>query len=336
MSTSRPRITFFTELEKKPLVRLFSDPRVIDQIVALNAGVSIGILDFSPERASVVRELNARGVPLVAWQLLPKEQGYWYSLDSASFAAARYRQFTAWSSREGLQWDAIGIDIEPHIDEFRELLTYNWRTLFSLVKRLWSDSLLFGDSRAIYESLVARMQSDGYSVQSYELFFMADERLAGSSLLSRLLGVAPTPADKRVGMLYSSLFRPIGVGLLRVYAKSFDSVAVGITGGGVQLEGLEEKDPMTWGELARDLRISRRLCDDIHIFSLEGCVTHNHMDRLVTFDWDGDRRGAPVWTALLAAARLVGCGLLWLFAHPKSVLVATVVAVATLAWAMLR
>ena len=315
MSTPPPQLTFFTELEKESLAELFSDPRVIEHIVTLKAVVSMGILDFSKERASVVRQLNARGVPLVAWQLLPKEQGYWYHLNSASYAVERYRQFREWSSREGLQWEAIGIDIEPHMDEFRELLTYNFRTMYSLVKRLW-DKKLFKESCTIYESLVGQMRADGYSVQSYELFFMADERKTGSSLLSRLLGIAHIPACKRVAMLYSSLFRPCGAGLLQIYAKTFDSAAVGVTGGGVEMEGLEQKEPISWEELSRDLRIARRCCAEIHIFSLEGCVEQDFLSRLETFDWGKDAKCAPGWTVALSVGRWFGLGLLWLFAHP--------------------
>lgn len=52
------------------------------------------------------------------------------------------------------------------------------------------------------------MHSDGYPVQSYEYFFMADERKTGSSLLTRLFGLAKVSTDKRVAMLYSSFFSP--------------------------------------------------------------------------------------------------------------------------------
>ena len=321
MSIPPPHLTFFTELEEKHLVALFSDDRLIDQLVELKVHISMGILDFSPARAEIVRRLNAAGIPLVAWQLLPEEQGYWYSLDSASFAAEHFRLFSDWSSREGLKWDAIGIDIEPHIDEFRELLTYNLRTLFSLFKRLWGRTLLFEESCALYESLVARMHADGFAVHSYELFFMADERRTGSSLLSRLFGIAPTPADMRVGMLYSSLFRPFGAGLLRVYASSFDSAAVGITGGGVELEGVERKPPMSWEEFSRDLLIAQGASRNIHIFSLEGCVAEDYMDRLMTFDWDAEPESATGWTAALSVTRFLGTGLLWLITRPVLLLV---------------
>ena len=332
MADQLPQLTFFTELKEKPLVELFSDPRVVEQLVALNAHVSMGILDFSPGRARIVRQLNEAGIPLIAWQLLPEEQGYWFSLDSARFASEHFRRFSQWSSQEGLRWDAIGIDIEPHIDEFRELLTYNVRTIFSLFKRLWSRSGLFDESCAIYESLVERMHADGFAVHSYELFFVADERRTGSSLLSRLFGIAPTPADKHIGMLYSSLFRPFGVGLLRVYAPSFDSTAVGITGGGVELEGMQDKPLLSWQELSRDLLLARRATRDIHIFSLEGCVRQGYMDRLTTFDWNAPAESTEKWTRAVSVVRFLGTGFLWIVARPVLVVLLIASAGALFYW----
>ena len=329
--TKPAQLTFFTELEKEPLTALFTRAGVVDQIVALGAGISMGILDFSDERARIVRQLNAKGVPLVAWQLLPREQGYWYHLNSADFAVARYRQFREWSLKHDLKWDAVGIDIEPDINEFQELLKYNFRTLFSVVKRIWNKKL-FEDSCATYEALVARMHADGYAVHSYEYFFTADERKAGSSLLSRLLGLASISSDKHIAMLYSSFFRPFGVGLLQVYAQTMDSAAIGITGGGVQLEGLDDKAPMNWQEFARDLRVAGRCHDDVLIFSLEGCVQQGFLDRLTDFDWDAQPRCPRRWTFVVSVVRYLVIGVLWLLANPLLLIAAA----AALIWALIH
>jgi hypothetical protein len=330
--TSPAQLTFFTELEKEPLTALFRERGVIDQLIALNASVSMGILDFCDERAEVVRALNAKGVPVVAWQLLPKEQGYWYHLNNAPEAVERYRQFHEWSLREDLKWEAIGIDIEPDINEVQQLLKRRFRALSSCIKRLWNKKQ-FAEACAIYDSLVARMRADGYVVQSYECFFMADERKVGSSLLNRLFGLVDVPADKRVAMLYSSYFRPIGVGVLGIYAQTADAAAIGITGGGVELEGLGHQDPMTWEEFSRDLRIANRCCHgDVHVFSLEGCVDLGYLDRLTDFDWNKSAACPRHWSALLQATRLLSLGALWLFAHPGYLLVIA----AALAWTLLH
>jgi len=40
-----------------------------------------------------VRRLNAAGVPVVAWLLLPKEQGYWFNAENSGYALDRYEHF---------------------------------------------------------------------------------------------------------------------------------------------------------------------------------------------------------------------------------------------------
>lgn len=327
MTLHRPvprQLIFFTELEKEPLNELFSTDGLIDQLARLQACVSMGMLDLSAERAAVVRRLNARGIPLVAWQLLPKEHGYWYHLGSADQAVMRYQQFREWSLKEDLHWDAIGIDIEPDINEFQELLKYNFRTLLSLVKRLWNKKLS-ADATATYESLIARMHSDGYAVHSYECFFAADERVTGSSILSRLFGLAKVTADKHVGMLYSSFFRPYGVAVLETYATAFDTAAVGITGGGVELEGLEDKAPMNWDEFSRDLRIAGQGQQEVHVFSLEGCARQGFLERLDGFDWEEPPTSTSKgWMLLISLLRYCALAGLWLLARPALLLAVAV------------
>ena len=330
--TSPAQLTFFTELEKGPLTALFCEHGVVDQLVALKASVSMGILDFCDERAEVVRLLNARGVPVIAWQLLPKEKGYWYHLNNAPDAVDRYRQFREWSLRENLKWDAIGIDIEPDINEIQQLLQRRFRTLSNFFKRLWNRKQ-FEESCAIYQSLVESMRADGYSVQSYECFFMADERKVGSTLLNRLFGLADIPADKRVAMLYSSYFRPVGIGVLGIYAQTADAAAIGLTGGGVALEGFDHKRPMSWDEFSRDLRIANRCCHgDVHVFSLEGCVERGYLERLAHFDWNKSADCPRHLTVLLKVARIFSLGALWLLAHTRYLLAM----VALLIWVLLR
>jgi hypothetical protein len=75
-----PRLTFFCELETADLQALFEDGSVIEDLQSLNAAVSLGLLDLKPERAEIVRRLNRAGLPVTAWLLLPKEQGYYSCL----------------------------------------------------------------------------------------------------------------------------------------------------------------------------------------------------------------------------------------------------------------
>ena len=76
---THPELTFFTELSPGDLTELFKGRFVIDDLQALDAALSLAIIDFSEERAAVVKRLNEAGVPVIAWLLLPEEEGYWFN-----------------------------------------------------------------------------------------------------------------------------------------------------------------------------------------------------------------------------------------------------------------
>ena len=107
-----PRITFFVELASPELTKLFADPRVADFLAGGAYALSMGILDLTPERAAIVRDLEQRGVPVTAWLLLDNADGYWLNADNPEQGAARYRETAEWAAREGLQLHRIGLDIE--------------------------------------------------------------------------------------------------------------------------------------------------------------------------------------------------------------------------------
>lgn len=314
-TVTQPKLTFFCELHPAELAKLFANTQLIPWLQALNAQVSLSIQDFSSERAEIVRRLNVNGIPVIAWQLLPVEQGYWYNMGNAHHAETGYHEFLAWTSEHKLQWAALGVDIEPDMAEFQQLLKHPLKLAPALLRRL-TQRKPHDDAGKAYHSLIMHMRRDGYAVHSYEFMFMEDDRRAGSCLLGRMLGVAEVPANKRVLMLYSSFFRPYGVPVLCNYACNASAVAVGITGGGVELEGLSEKPPLSWEELSRDLRLAASHCQDIHIFSLEGCVEQGFMQRLIPFDWSQPVHQPWMATYLLNTIRIISYGVLWLTAHP--------------------
>lgn len=307
------KLTFFCELSRDNLTTLFSNPELYIQLRKLNATISLGIIDFSEERANIVHKLNEHNIPVIAWQLLRKEDGYWYNMDNVSQATMGYAEFLDWTSQHNLRWAGVGVDIEPDISEVHNLLNNKFRIISSLFKRLCRKKC-FDDACKEYHALISRMQYDGYKVDSYEFLFMDDDRKAGSCILGRVLGVTDVPSNRRVLMLYSSFFRPYGAAVLCNYACGADSVAVGITGGGVELPGINAA-PLNWDEFSRDLRLARQSCNDIHVFSLEGCVEQNFMDGLISFDWHAPVKQPPM-TFMLTIVRFITRLILWLTAHP--------------------
>ena len=278
-----PRLTFFCELAPEPLQALL-DRRLINDLLKLQANLSLGIIDLTSERAEVVQRLNAAGVPVIAWLLLPKDEGYWFNLDNASQAAARYAAFKSWTEENGLRWDGVGLDIEPDIGELTQFAKGDMSLLPRVVKRLFSRRRL-AEGRARYQELVAQMHADGYRVDSYQFPVIADERLTHSTLLQRGVGLVDLAVDREVWMMYTSFVRPNGAGLLASYAAEAQALALGSTGGGVDSE-FGKFTSLTWDELARDLRLAWHYCSDLYIFSLEGCVQQDFMPRLKNFVWD--------------------------------------------------
>jgi len=120
-------------------------------------------------------------------------------------------------------------------------------------------------------------------------------------------------------MLYTSFLRPDGAAALWSYAEEADSIGVGNTGGGVDVEGIIDLDPLSWEEFTRDLRLCVMHQKPIHIFCLEGCVAQGFLSKLNTFDWDspadvpeGIKKVNSMRTALAAG--------LWLLERPWVIL----------------
>jgi hypothetical protein len=330
-SIQQPRLTFFCELATSELKSLFADASIIECLSTLKARVGLGILDLESDRASVVQSLNKVEIPVVAWLLLPMEQGYWFNINNAHQATARYHAFKTWTDEYGLHWAGIGLDIEPDIREVERFVTDRPRLLLTLLRRLFNGERV-RTAQAAYRALVTQMRSDGYHVDSYHIPLIIDERRAGSTLLQRLAGLVEVPSDREVLMPYTSFLRPHGPGILWSYAADARSIGVGSTGGGVQVAGLGDVPPLSWDEFVRDLRLARRWSDDIHIFSLEGCLKQDFLQSMIDFDWDGPVElpydSARKIDRLRRALRMI----LWTSSHPVLILTGLV----GLAWLLTR
>ena len=314
----KPRLTFYCELESNELATLFDRPGIIEGLISMQASLSLGLLDLSKLRADVVRRLNEAGVPVVAWLLLPKEEGYWCNLKNAPQAVARYQHFKTWTEENGLKWDGIGLDIEPDIREMEQLAQARLRLGWKLVRRLFRRQNFLA-ARQSYYDLVEQIHLDGYRVDVYQLPIIVDERNARSRLLQRTLCLVDLPADREVLMLYTSFLRPRGPGFLWSYGSQAQSIGVGSTGCGVEL-GVLDRQPLAWNELARDLRQAWVFTDDIHIFSLEGCVHQGYFERLTSFEWDKPIIDPVELAEVVDAWRAALRSVLWLSAHPVTIL----------------
>ncbi len=315
---AQPRITFFCDLEPEVIQRLFADTAVIDDLLWLQAGIRLALLDLSLERAAVVRRLNDAGIPVIAGLLLPKEQGLYLTMENTPQIAARYTDFQAWTAQRNLRWSGVGLDIKLDIREFQLFASNRCQALLGRLRRAF-DTVGLEQALAMYRTLVARMHADGYSVDSYQFPAIVDVHRACSRLAQRVTGMLDIPVDREVLMTYSSIFGPLGPAIVWSYALDAHSVAIGLTGSGAESKG---KLPLLdWDAFARDLLYAWHWSEEIAIFSLEGCVNQGFMERLKTFDWD-----QPVTPPLAEMIRTVTLlrkslrGVLWCSAHPVLVM----------------
>lgn len=310
-------LNFFCELDGQALASLFENRFVFDDLKSLKAGLSLGILDFSPQRAEVVRKLNKMGIPLTAWLLLPKEQGYWFNLENYPAAIKFYEDFKVWSASESLQWQCIGLDIEPDINQLSHSKDQKPSLFKNALARLWRPKKL-KEATLAYQGLVNTIHLDGWKVESYHFPFILDDRKAHATVIQRLAGLVDLSADREVLMLYSSLYQPFGEDVLNAYAQEADAIGIGTTGGGVVLDRAKSPRHLSWPEFARDLRLAYRHKKAIYIFSLEGCVWQKYLPRLTTFNWQEE----PVKEkfTLLKALRLPLQALLYLIQRPFIIL----------------
>ncbi len=279
---SRPRLSFFCELQGKEFNELFADTALIRELVDMKVAIRIGLHDFSPERTQTIQKLNKAGIPLVAWLLLPEKDGYWFNMHNGEKAEARYDNFIKWTSDNNLIWAGIGLDLEPDMNDEKLALSHPWILAWKVYKRLY-DNKSVRDGKQLYHSLIAKMKADGYSVESYIIPFVYEERARKTSSVQKLLGIVDIETDKEIPMLYTSAMG--NPGIIPLYHRDNMPIALGSTGGGVKIQGIELA-ALSWDELERDLLIASKLTDEIHIFCLETSVQKGFLNKIKNLDFD--------------------------------------------------
>ena len=325
---ARPELIFACDRPTAELHALFT-PELIADLQQLKAGIALSTEDLSPERASVVRELNAAGIPMTAWLALPKSEGYYINADNASQTAAFFARFDAWTRANGLHWEAVGLDIEPTLSEYGALMGHKGG-LLRLMFRRGFDSARVQRARAAYSALIKQMQDRGYYVQTYQLQFLADERRAHTTLLERLFGIVDVRGNEEVFMLYSSFNHEVGAGLIWQYGPDAQTIAVGSTASSGDPKVDAKYAPLNWDEFSRDLIVARHFSKTVGIYSLEGCVRQGFMPKLESLDWN-QRIVIPAKSVGKAAGfRKFVFLVLWVGSHIVYIVLAVLLAIAWL------
>lgn len=149
---------------------------------------SLAIRDFSEERAKAIQLLQEYGIPIIANLMMPEELGYWINMDNIAFAHTRYKQFSEWESKYNLDFFAIGLDINFHLQDVKDLAAGRFEQLYKKVATRFYNMTGYLRAREYLKELTTRIHRDGYSVQSYLIPVVYDERECRSTKFQRASG----------------------------------------------------------------------------------------------------------------------------------------------------
>lgn len=279
---AKPHISFICELQDKEFNELFADSAFINELVEMEVSLRIGLHDFSQGRTSTIQRLNKAGIPVVAWLLLPEEDGYWFNMHNGEKAERRYTDFRKWTDENHLKWAGIGIDLEPDFQDAKLAISHPWKLAWKVYKRLYDNKSL-SKGKELYQNLIRTMKNDGFRVESYIIPFIYEERAKNTSSIQKIMGIVDLKTDIEIPMLYTSAMD--NPGIIPSYYQDKMPVALGSTGGGVKIEGIELA-ALSWDKLERDLLIASKLTDEILIFCLESSVQKGYLTRIRDLDFN--------------------------------------------------
>jgi hypothetical protein len=309
----RPRLIFFSELHGAALHDLLRRPGLIDLLIAQGYGVALSVALLDSDCAEAARLLHSRGVPLVAWLLLPPEEGFAFNLQNYPQAIAHYRAFRAWATAHGLVFEAVGLEIETPPEEDPHAPQWGFR---EAARRLWlaGENLLYPSARAAYAEMIGAIRHDGYEAHTYQMPFVADDRRAGTTVVQRALDIIDLPADVDVLMCSSCvpsarINGDLGGALIASYGPVADAIGVGSTSED-DAAWPDTTTRLPWPALRRDLLLAAHHTDTIYVFSLEDCVERGLLARIATLDWGAPARAEPAKRTLVGGLRLLLLGVL--------------------------
>ena len=306
-------LTFFCELDGKGLKKLFENRFIYDDLKTIKATVAMALVDFSNERAEIVKKLNKLGIPVKVWLLLSEEDGFHLTIANHAKALQRYADFKAWTAKHGLLWAGIGLDIEPQFNQLTDSTLVGLRAIKNTWRRHLHKNLLKQASLS-YRKLAVEIHDDGYSLETYHFPLILEDQKERPGFNHGLGGMVDVPVDREVLMLYSSLFQKDHSRLMWSYAENAQAIGIGITAKSKLLQPLQAPEPLTWEEFTKDLLLAKQHCKAVYVFKLEGCVEQGFLPRLVTFNWANDMPKPK--TKTIKQVRKGFSLFLWLFERP--------------------
>jgi hypothetical protein len=301
----QPRLIFATELDGVAALAALRAPGVLDFLAAQGHVVVLDLAQLGDAWVAAARLLNERGVGVIAGLSLSPEKGFGFNLQNYPLAQACYQSFSAWAREHDLQFEAVGLSIEPPLEDVGPDQRRGPR---ALLRRVWlaRENVLYPAAQAAYNELSVTIRLDGYEVHTYQMPVIADDRRAGTTLIQRALDIIDLPSDLDVLMCSSSvpidLFGyDLGGALIASYGANADAIGLGSIGEGDP--ATDRHTPLPWAALRRDLLLAAQHTDTIYIYSLEDCVARNLLPEIAGLDWEAPARPALGGRALIALIR---------------------------------
>jgi hypothetical protein len=285
---------------------------VLDFLAAQGHAVALDLAQLGDAWIAAARLLNQRGIGVVAGLSLAPEEGFGFNLQNYPLAPTCYQSFLAWAREHDLRFEAVGLSIEPPLED---VAPDQRRGPRALLRRVWlaRENVLYPAAQAAYNELSITIRLDGYELHTYQMPVIADDRRAGTTLIQRALDIIDLPSDLDVLMCSSSvpieLFGyDLGGALIASYGANADAIGVGSIGEGDPTT--DRHTPLPWAALRRDLLLAAQRADTIYIYSLEDCVARNLLPQIASLEWQALARPAPGGRVLIALIRALLLGVL--------------------------
>ena len=321
----RPRLIISTDLAGDDLLTTLRMPGLLDLLAAYGYGVALPLAQLHDSAAAAARLLNQHRVAAIACLRLAPEEGFTFNLQNYPLALGCYQDFHTWARSHGLRFEAIGLSIEPPLQEVAEA---RQRRASALARRFWlaHENILYPSAQAAYSELIVVMHLDGYEVHTFQMPVIADDRRAGTTLIQRALDIVDLPADLNVLMCSSivpiePLGDDLGGALIASYGAHADAIGIGsideagppnLDAMGIDLGGSvgDQRSMLPWPALRRDLLLAAQYTDTIYIHSLEDCVARELLPKIAALDWEAPAHAKPSRRALIVLLRALLFGLL--------------------------
>lgn len=244
--------------------------------------------DFGPikpgaqsDAISLVRKANSLGIPVIAWIVLPYEQGYWAYEGNAQENFQAVKAWVSWKRANRLQFVSVALDQEF---SWQNLKTYiAARTSRDDGQKLSSwmrsniDPSKQCDALRVYGELISWAHREGVRVDAAEAPMVADDLADGNLALQNGLQISGTTPgyDRMYVMAYRSAVAEMGLDPGPAYAATYFAAMQKYFGGVGQVSlGIPGQGPYaTLTALVDEVRMLVGLgAKEIPIFSLEAMV----------------------------------------------------------------